>query len=218
MSVVEYRSGRKEPRHFNAKKGWSDEQLEILKTNWGVLSRKKISELIGKGEDCCYEKAKRIGLPITAQVEWTPEFTETVKKLRDSGLSAREIGLRFGLTRNAICGKMHRIGHSRPRPVQSENQRIEARRAALKRHRAKMAALRPPKQFTRPTFLPEDAARQTILSIPESEWVPFLETKHGHCRAIMADDKRCCSRKVHYRSYCEGHAAIYYHKTARQNA
>jgi GcrA cell cycle regulator len=212
MSVVEYRSGRYEPRH-DRKRGWSDEQLELLKTHWGKMPRVRLSALIGKGGHCCFLKAKEIGLPIKKQPAWSDDLTEAIKKLRDEGVSARDIGIRFGMTRNAILGRMHRIGHVAPRAVLNETQRQAAAVARAQRHRAKKAKSRP-----KVTFLPEPLARERILAVPESEWVPFLETTHGQCRAIMADDKRCCARKVHYRSYCEGHAAIYYHKTARQSS
>jgi GcrA cell cycle regulator len=208
-----------EARHFDAPRGWTEDQEQFLKTEWGLgrLTKQQIADKIGKGVECCRDKAKRLGLPGRPSIPWSDELLETVKRLRKEGFSAREIGSRTGLTRNAILGKMHRIGDAAPaRQRLNETQRLEARRSAVKRCRAKKASLRPPSQFTRPQFLSEPLARERILAIPESEWVPFLETKHGQCRAIMADDKRCCSRKVHYRSYCEGHAAIYYHKTARQ--
>jgi hypothetical protein len=208
MSVVEYRSGRYEPRH-DRKRGWSDEQLEILKANWGRVSRAKLVSLIGKGGHCCFLKAKEIGLPIKKQPAWSDELTEAIKKLRDEGVSAREIGIRFGMTRNAILGRMHRIGHVAPRAVLDETQRQAAAVARAQRHRLK-------KKAARPTFLPEPIARERVLAVPESEWVPYLSKPNG-CRAIMDDkDKRMCPHPQHYRSYCEGHAAIYYHKTARQ--
>jgi hypothetical protein len=215
MSVVEYRSGRYEPRH-DRKRGWSDEQLELLKTHWGKMPRVRLCALIGKGGHCCFLKAKEIGLPIKSQPAWSDELTEAIKKLRDEGVSAREIGIRFGMTRNAILGRMHRIGHVAPRAVLNEDQRQAAKVARAQRHRAKMAKLRPAKQ--RVTFLPEPMARERILAVPENEWVPYLSKPKG-CRAIMDDkDKRMCPHPQHYRSYCEGHAAIYYHKTARRDA
>jgi hypothetical protein len=210
MSVVEYRSGRYEPHH-DRKRGWSEEQLEILKANWGRVSRAKLVSLIGKGGHCCFLKAKEIGLPIKAQPAWSDELTEAIKKLRDEGVSAREIGIRFGMTRNAILGRMHRIGHVAPRAVLNETQRQAAKVARAQRHRLK-------KKAERPTFLPEKMARERILAVPESEWVPYLSKPNG-CRAIMDDKtKQNCPHPQHYRSFCEGHAAIYYAKTARQNA
>jgi hypothetical protein len=205
MSVVEYRSGRYEPRHGDRKRGWSEEQLEILKANWGRVSRVKLTCLIGKGGHCCFLKAKEIGLPIKSQPSWSDELTEAIKKLRDEGVSAREIGIRFGMTRNAILGRMHRIGHVAPRAVLNEAQRQAAKVARAQRHRAKKAKSRP-----KVTFLPEPMARERILAVPESEWVPYLSKPNG-CRAIMDDkDKRMCPHPQHYRSFCEGHAAIFY--------
>jgi hypothetical protein len=210
MSVVEYRSGRYEPRH-DRKRGWSDEQLELLKTHWGKMPRVRLCALIGKGGHCCFLKAKEIGLPIKSQPSWSDELTEAIKKLRDEGVSAREIGIRFGMTRNAILGRMHRIGHVAPRAVLNEDQRQAAKVARAQRHRLK-------KRAERPAFLPEPIARERILAVPESQWVPYLSKPKG-CRAIMDDkDKRMCPHPQHYRSFCEGHSAIYYAKTARRDA
>jgi hypothetical protein len=211
MSTVEYRSERYEPRHGDRKRGWSDEQLENLKKHWGKMPRVRLCALIGKGGHCCFLKAKEIGLPIKSQPSWSDELTEAIKKLRDEGVSAREIGIRFGMTRNAILGRMHRIGHVAPRAVLNEDQRQAAKVARAQRHRLK-------KRAERPAFLPEPIARERILAVPESQWVPYLSKPKG-CRAIMDDkDKRMCPHPQHYRSFCEGHSAIYYAKTARRDA
>lgn len=41
---------------------------------------------------------------------WTDEQYEKAKKLAEEGLSASEIGIHLGKTRNAVLGKLHRNG------------------------------------------------------------------------------------------------------------
>jgi hypothetical protein len=151
----------------------------------------------------------KLGAPVTV---WTLELIERLRADWPKH-SATNLAATYGLTRNSIIGKAHRLGLCKPR-LSPEAAKIR-RQESVKRCRAKMASLRPPSRFARPTFLPEKMARERILAVPESEWVPFLHDLRT-CRAIMSADNRCCGRKIHYRSYCEGHAAIYYHKTARQ--
>lgn len=44
---------------------------------------------------------------------WTPERIAALKSLWDVGLSTREIGLKLGITKNAVVGKAHRLGLSK---------------------------------------------------------------------------------------------------------
>jgi hypothetical protein len=44
---------------------------------------------------------------------WTPETKEEAKRLWNAGLSAAEIGMRVGKTRNAVIGLVHRAGIQR---------------------------------------------------------------------------------------------------------
>jgi GcrA cell cycle regulator len=46
-------------------------------------------------------------------MDWTPEVVEKLKDLWAQGLSITQIGIRLGITRNAVVGKAHRIGLSR---------------------------------------------------------------------------------------------------------
>ena len=55
--------------------------------------------------------------PVTAYMDvekmtfhWTTERTNTLMKMWNTGLSTREIGLKLGVTKNAVVGKAHRLG------------------------------------------------------------------------------------------------------------
>ena len=43
-------------------------------------------------------------------VTWTPERIEQLTTLWEEGITTAEIGRRIGVTKNAVIGKVHRIG------------------------------------------------------------------------------------------------------------
>ncbi|MDD3445196.1 MAG: GcrA family cell cycle regulator, partial [Zavarzinia sp.] len=55
-------------------------------------------------------------------MSWTDERIATLRDLWEQGLSASQIAARLGnITRNAVIGKVHRLGLSgRPSPVRAE--------------------------------------------------------------------------------------------------
>ncbi|MCW5700510.1 MAG: global cell cycle regulator GcrA-like protein [Rhodospirillales bacterium] len=48
--------------------------------------------------------------------EWTPERTAALIALWNEQLSTAEIGRRLGITKNAVIGKVHRLGLQQRRP------------------------------------------------------------------------------------------------------
>ena len=66
---------------------------------------------------------------------WTEERVELLKKLWAEGLSASQIASRLGgVTRNAVIGKVHRLGLSgRATTTRMKTHRPRARMAAAKR-------------------------------------------------------------------------------------
>jgi GcrA cell cycle regulator len=52
-------------------------------------------------------------LELGTNMDWTTERINTLTKLWGGGLSTREIGLRLSVTKNAVVGKVHRLGLSK---------------------------------------------------------------------------------------------------------
>src|SRR5262249_28362297 len=73
------------------------------------------------------------------QQGWTSERVELLKKFFDAGLSCSQIACEIGTTRNAVIGKMHRLGLSRPKNLFAD--RIKVRRVPTDTWRPK--AFRP---------------------------------------------------------------------------
>lgn len=139
---------------------------------------------------------------------WPPERVAVLERLWTDGLSASEIAARFpGVTRNAVLGKLHRLGRlGRGRPTTSATPRKvkpprapRARRPKASRQRLAMAPARPS-----PVMIPRWAGEVATVEALQS-W---------HCRWPIGDplepDFAFCGRRVADRPYCGDHRAVAY--------
>ncbi|MGB7097953.1 MAG: GcrA family cell cycle regulator, partial [Xanthobacteraceae bacterium] len=53
----------------------------------------------------------------TTTTTWTPERVEQLRSFVVSGLTCSQIAAEIGVTRNAVIGKIHRLGLSPERPA-----------------------------------------------------------------------------------------------------
>jgi GcrA cell cycle regulator len=51
-----------------------------------------------------------ISAPVSVAPTWTPERIRMLKLLWEDGVTTAEIGRRIGVSKNAVIGKVHRIG------------------------------------------------------------------------------------------------------------
>ena len=56
------------------------------------------------------EPIAELDTPARVEPTWTPERIEHLKLLWDEGVTTAEIGRRIGVSKNAVVGKVHRIG------------------------------------------------------------------------------------------------------------
>ena len=153
---------------------------------------------------------------------WTDERVELLKKLWSDGLSASQIAGRMGgVTRNAVIGKVHRLGLSgRARPARPSRPRIAKPRypaqpspsgyqiagnLALKREVEAM-----PQAVTEPEPAPLEA-----IEIAPGEHVTILTLTERRCKWPIGDpttaDFHFCGRESGSGSpYCRDHARIAY--------
>src|SRR4051794_18216880 len=117
-----------------------------------------------------------------AGTNWSAAMVDRLKVLWREGASAKAIGAEFGISRNAVIGKVHRLGlgeHSavvvvaRPRP----------------RHR-------PPPRLVSPPPSPPPP--------PPPEGITLMELDDATCHWPIADG-RYCGRAVDARPYCPEH-------------
>jgi GcrA cell cycle regulator len=143
---------------------------------------------------------------------WTDERVETLKKLWLDGLSASQIAKQLGgVTRNAVIGKVHRLGLSgRATPSQPQRPIFKAPRAprpAVAAAPAQRRALEPssmPSSVPAPSFRAEEPGTATVLTLGAHM-----------CKWPIGDPSSdsftfCGRRSEHEGPYCVEHARIAY--------
>src|SRR5262252_403622 len=77
-------------------------------------------------------QAMRPAMP-TSSLTWSSDRVEQLKRCFDAGLTCSQIAREIGVTRNAVIGKMNRMGLSRPRDLLAAQMRRAAKLARPKR-------------------------------------------------------------------------------------
>ena len=153
----------------------------------------------------------------SVQAGWTSERIEILKKLFDAGLSCSQIAGEIGTTRNAVIGKMHRLGLSRPKNLFAN--RVKPPRVTQDGWRAK--ALRPKvrglsvnaqRDMLRAAY-PGPAGTEAPVDSPHK--CSLLELSPAQCRWPIsepgaADFAFCGNPAADGVSYCVGHARLAY--------
>jgi GcrA cell cycle regulator len=148
-------------------------------------------------------------------MSWNDERVELLKKLWAEGLSASQIAGRIGsVTRNAVIGKVHRLGLSgRATTTRMKSHRPRTRPVAVKRPPAKPrfanvgnTALRALYQDSEPFVAPVEE-----LVIPMTERRSIQTLEECSCRWPIGDPQDaefhfCGKAKVTGLPYCEFHA------------
>lgn len=133
---------------------------------------------------------------------WTQERTEALSQLWVEGLSGTEIASELGgITRNAVIGKIHRLGLAGRVYVSRKAERVAPRRSKLVRKRKK--ALPMPKEPPQPC---------------EPLNVSIRDVGAFQCRAITDASEwgnaKCCGHETREgESFCSFHQALYYTRT-----
>lgn len=148
-------------------------------------------------------------------MSWNDERVELLKKLWSEGLSASQIAGRIGsVTRNAVIGKVHRLGLSgRATTTRMKSHRPRTRAAVVKRPPVKPrfanvgnTALRALYQEAEPYVAP---AEELVIPMEQRRSIQTLE--ECSCRWPIGDPQDaefhfCGKNKVAGLPYCELHA------------
>ena len=168
---------------------------------------------------------------------WTDERVELLRRLWDDGLSASQIALQIGgVSRNAVIGKVHRLGHAgRVKPIgpaavngQRKADEVEVETAVIVEEPTlpeppAIVAHRPAPDFPlepRPAAAaPAPSAQPVALAV--SERVTIMDLRDSMCRWPMGDptspDFRFCGgRAITGLPYCTQHAQIAYQPAAER--
>lgn len=162
-------------------------------------------------------------------MSWTEERVELLKKLWTDGLSASQIAGRLGgVTRNAVIGKVHRLGLSgRATTSRIRSVRPRARVVPFPSRSINVQYRSHGNVALKALFLPALNPQQAIephieeLDVPLAERVDLLSLKECMCRWPLGDPQdeafRFCGRKTSEgATYCEHHARIAYQPLQRR--
>jgi len=167
---------------------------------------------------------------------WTDDRVATLTKLWADGLSASQIAKQLGgVTRNAVIGKVHRLGLSgRAKPSSPARKAAARKTAASSASRARAASKSKPKSVRAPSV---PRAPRVVAKAPVPPPPPPLEAKpmsNGEFATIMtitehmckwpigdpgADNFRFCGRKTDPEEpYCLAHSRVAYQPSRRRGA
>ena len=143
---------------------------------------------------------------------WNEDRIARLKGCFDAGLSCSEIACEIGVTRNAVIGKLSRLGLSRPRsagtPRPERGHLPKFRRPRIMTQRRILMAIRP----AAPGMAVESGQRCSLLDLGEER-----------CRWPINDPGSddfcfCGNAPVHGLPYCAGHARMAYRPAGRERA
>jgi GcrA cell cycle regulator len=156
-------------------------------------------------------------------MSWNDERVEQLKKMWLEGMSASQIAgeLANGITRNAVIGKVHRLGLSgrvkaptqaqpRPRP-QARSHRNSTPRTSAPIVRGNNALAFAPRVHD---AVPVQKPIEEVL-LPMSERVTIMELKEAMCRWPLGDPataefRYCGGKSTIGESYCTYHSRLAY--------
>ena len=118
--------------------------------------------------------------------DWTPERISTLMVLWGEGVSTSEIGRRLGVTKNAVVGKVHRLGlPKRNSPIKAEKAEAPSPTVvATAVHLARPAPARPSAETVQ-----MDGLRPGMCRWPEGE--PGTENFHFCGQPIVPEKPYC---------------------------
>ncbi len=150
-----------------------------------------------------------------ATTTWTEDRIELLKRHFEAGLTCREIAAAIGVSRNAVIGKISRLGLTRET---QEDARRPPRRKPGRREGAT-----PRQQYQMLKAVYADAKSVPEEPITEQYCCSLLELDEQRCRWPLstpgAEDFRFCgSRPIDGLPYCAGHARLAYQPASSRRA
>ncbi|MBV8567878.1 MAG: GcrA cell cycle regulator [Methylobacteriaceae bacterium] len=153
-------------------------------------------------------------------MSWTDERVELLRKLWGEGLSASQIAgqLGAGITRNAVIGKVHRLGLcGRAKAPSNSSPRARPKASRSAQPRPSGALIRGNTALAIATHVVARPAPRPVeeVIVPLSERVTIMDLRDTMCRWPMGDpaqpEFRYCGAKAPSGApYCDGHRRIAY--------
>lgn len=166
---------------------------------------------------------------------WTDDRVELLKKLWNDGLSASQIANQMGgVTRNAVIGKVHRLGLSgratstRGRAAKgagktaASKQRSQRREPKMPNLNIGNTALKAEPQIKAEPIAQEKIVPMSLVKTVSGDNISIFDLTEYTCRWPEGDPSTsdfhfCGSKNNGSGPYCEAHAEIAYQPTMRRN-
>ena len=161
--------------------------------------------------------------------QWTPEAVDLLREMKSKGRSASEIAYVLnGPSRNAVLGKIHRLGLSERQPRRiwaavtvsrfdraTPNKADRKARTEAKRSNSEIEAMRAEQTAAASKFMPEWAN----TPLPGTKAVKLMDLETRSCRWSIDTDngtRYCgCTTERAGLSYCPSHQAVHTGPAAR---
>jgi len=165
---------------------------------------------------------RRYGAEGKQKMSWTDERVDLLRKLWTEGLSASQIAAELGgVTRNAVIGKVHRLGLSgRAKPAQSaaSRQKRAPRANAYAKRTTGTKALAP---AAKPAGEAASSRSAVVVDVPEPKLLNLnlLQLTESTCKWPIGDPQHddfafCGNTARDGDPYCEYHCRLAYQPAA----
>lgn len=157
-----------------------------------------------------------------SSIAWTPEIILRLRTLWAEGISTAAIGIRLGVSKNAVVGKAHRLNlPARPSPIQPGSHRQRPTRPP--RVPVRLTTFVPARPAVRANRVPPPArVAPPRPTVPLTASPEYPHRERTSCCWPIGEPGRpgfsfCGHPTVRSRPYCEWHGGIaYVGKTSRR--
>jgi GcrA cell cycle regulator len=154
---------------------------------------------------------------------WNPERVAQLRAFVGAGMTCSQIAAEIGVTRNAVIGKIHRLGLGpgrpaaalgRPCPPRTRRPRLSSQRQMLR-------------LISADAPLAADGTVSEAGPVDSAQYCSLLDLEQGKCRwpvserptaGSAADFIFCGNQAIAGFSYCAGHARMAYRTPERRRA
>ena len=154
---------------------------------------------------------------------WNPERVAQLRAFIGAGMTCSQIAAEIGVTRNAVIGKIHRLGLGPGRPAAALGRpcppRTRRPRLSSQRQMLRLISAEAP--------LAADGTVSEAGSVDSAQYCSLLDLEQGKCRwpvnerptsRSAADFIFCGNQAIAGFSYCAGHARMAYRTPERRRA
>jgi GcrA cell cycle regulator len=154
--------------------------------------------------------------------DWNDEAIARLMALWGVGFSASECGKRLGVSRNAVIGKIHRLGLSGKyrRPRERARRMTKPKRDAASKRRDLLDVKTPQKSVTSPERCDAPFRKRDLSEEPRRGSFDLLDLKLGQCRYPHGERpfRFCGAPVVDGYPYCLEHVELCYNKPVAARA